>query len=170
MKEIPLTRGFVAIVDDADIEWLSQWKWHVVTSKTTAYARRSYYDELGIKRKISMHHQLMGRPPVGMVTDHKNGNGLDNRRENLRAATPHQNIVNRRHARRLLPKGVRRAGFLKYEARITIGRKKKYLGSFGSISEAADAYDKAAIELWGEFAVLNKGNWNHDKIVALLNS
>lgn len=93
----------------------------------------------------------------GLYIDHRNGNGLDNRRDNLRRATMSQNIANQ------FPRG----GSSKYKgvcrskrsggwlAQICVNRKSIYLGRFGTEEEAARAYDVKAKEVWGEFARLN---------------
>jgi len=87
-KEIPLTQGKVAIVDDADYEWLSQWKWQY----HYGYARRTAGPRLKPKR-IYM-HRIVLNPRPGMESDHIIGDGLDNRRCNLRVCTRSQNNMN----------------------------------------------------------------------------
>ena len=88
MKYIPLTQGKLAIVDDEDFEWLSQWKWHFNRKK---YAART----INHSGKLYM-HQVILNTPKGMLSDHRNGNGLDNRRKNLRACNVQQNKANSR--------------------------------------------------------------------------
>jgi hypothetical protein len=116
------------------------------------YARRY---ERG--RQISMHRQIM-QPPPGKVTDHMNGNGLDNRRSNLRNCLPTENGRNRQRNRRSRTgfKGVgqyKRTG--KYYASIRFKGKTLYLGQYDTPVEAARAYDRKARELFGQFARLN---------------
>jgi hypothetical protein len=94
MKGIPLTRGKVALVDDEDFEVLNTHKWYAHKDHCTFYACRQAED--GSKKKMTMHRQLLslklGRPLLkGEKTDHWNGNGLDNKRENLRLSTNAQN-------------------------------------------------------------------------------
>jgi hypothetical protein len=91
MKEIPLTQGKVALVDDEDFEMLSQFKWHALFGKGKWYAERSVFGGPYIR----MHNQIM-HEREGWRVDHKNGNGLDNRRENLRYANSRQNNQNAR--------------------------------------------------------------------------
>lgn len=97
MKEIPLTRGKVALVSEEDYEWLSQWKWYAAfTSRNTKwYARRgrraSERTETETSAQIYMHIAIM-KPPKGMVVDHLNHDGLDNRRENLEIVTQEENM------------------------------------------------------------------------------
>jgi hypothetical protein len=81
-KLIPLTQGKFAIVDNADFDWLNQWKWYAVKSYNTWYARRF--------SSIPMHRQIMSAPS-GTEIDHRNHNGLDNRRQNLRFSTSAEN-------------------------------------------------------------------------------
>lgn len=153
MREIPLTRGAVALVDDADYPWLSQWKWQV---SPKGYASRTSGSK-GNRKHISLHRFIMDAPN-GAEIDHINRNKLDNRRCNLRFVTREQNMANRdkRKQGTSAYKGVRfRASISKWEARIKCNRQEIYLGCFTSEIEAARAYDRAALEYFGEFARLN---------------
>ena len=102
MKEIPLTQGKVAIVDDEDLEALTAFKWCALRGKRTFYAVR-HVPRPGGGRKMEKLHRVrlarkLGRPLMpGEKTDHENGDGLDNQRENLRVATSAQNNRNRHH-------------------------------------------------------------------------
>jgi hypothetical protein len=151
MKEIPLTQGKVALVDDEDYPHLSAFKWHL----NAGYAARSHPWD-GKRRRTFMHDQLLPAPP-GFFTDHRNRNRLDNRRENLRISTRSQNAANRRLPRTNTSgfRGVHRSG-RGWAATITCAGKHYYLGTFDTPEEAATAYDKKALELFGEFASLNK--------------
>ena len=82
MKEIQLTHGKFALVDDADYISLSKFKWYVRKRKTTMYAERSIYSPES-RSSIYMHQQIMGAKD-GMINDHRGGNGLNNQRDNLR--------------------------------------------------------------------------------------
>ena len=84
-KEIPLTQGKVAIVDDTDFDWLNQWKWYVLNKRPRYYAARSVGPR-GKQTRIYMHRFILD-PVSGMEPDHINGNGLDNRRANIVACT-----------------------------------------------------------------------------------
>ena len=88
MKEIPLTQGEVALVDDEDYEWLNQWRWYVLKARHTFYAVR--FDG---GRTQSMHREIMCNP-VGKEVDHSDMDGLNNQRINLRIATRSQNHKN----------------------------------------------------------------------------
>jgi hypothetical protein len=146
-----LTRGFVATVDKADYESLTQCKWTTLVTGGKAYAIRSHKG-----RTILMHRQIMN-PPPGMVVDHIDGNGLNNRRGNLRICTRRQNVCNSRPRRsRSKYKGVRYEKRRRtWVAEITHLGRKIYLGSFASETTAAEAYDHKAKELFGHFAKPN---------------
>ena len=103
-KKIKFTKGFVALVDASDFEWLSQWEWQVTFSKDTFRKTIKYYASRwetvkfktrpSKRRKVYMHRFIMGEP-YRKVIDHLNGNGLDNQRHNLKKATYYQNAQNR---------------------------------------------------------------------------
>lgn len=143
-KLIPLTKGQFAIVDDADFDWLSQWKWLF-----SRYARRA--------KGIAMHRVIMNAPD-DMEVDHINHNVLDNRRENLRLATCKQNRMNRSKHKitRSSFKGLHwRKDRSRWVARIKVNREFIYLGTFINELDAAQAYDTAARIYHGEFACTN---------------
>lgn len=148
MREIPLTRGFVALVDDADYEWINQCRWKI---NTYGYAFRQTKTET-----ISM-HRLIADTPKGMECDHINHEKLDNRRANLRNCTSKENCRNKKqNIGTSAYKGVyfnKSRG--KWRADIRIDYKLHYLGCFTSEIDAARAYDAAAREHFGEFAHLN---------------
>jgi hypothetical protein len=112
------------------------------------------------KTKSEMLHRIICETPVGMDTDHINGNGLDNRKENLRICTAAQNLQNKSIYKNNKSgfKGVcfeYRSGKMKWVAAIRINNKRIFIGRFDSITDAAIAYNKKAKELFGEFARLN---------------
>lgn len=156
MKEIKLTKKNIAIVDDEDYEYLSQFKW----SSNHGYATRNITIN-GIQKTIRM-HRLIANPPDGMQVDHINGNRSDNRKENLRVCTNAQNIRNapKQKNNKCGFKGVsiKYRKNKKYQyivAQIHSGKKNIHLGIFNTKEEAALAYNKAATKYHGEFAKLN---------------
>lgn len=154
MKKILLTRGKTALVDDADYEWLNQWKWHY---NTRGYAKRTQTKP--VRREIAM-HRIITDAPEGMDVDHINGNKLDNRRENLRVVTHKANCRNQRRYSNSKKrfKGVfidSRCSVRKFFAQIVVDGKKHTIGYFATEEEAAAAYNKAASKFFGEYAQLN---------------
>jgi hypothetical protein len=156
MREIPLTQGQVALVDDADYEWLRQWNWYAKSQSGGFHACRNEAGH-GSRGCIYMHTELL-EVPEGYQVDHEDGNGLNNQRSNLRPATAAQNQGNQKRPRNNTSgyKGVswhkRRS---KWTAKIGVSGKRLNLGYFDDPAEAARAYDAAAIAHFGEFARLN---------------
>jgi len=151
-KLIPLTQGKFAIVDAADYDWLNQYKWHVIKYKNTSYARTQKNG-----KSIRMHRLITGAPSH-LLVDHRDSNGLNNRRSNLRPCTHQENVYNRRPRPGSTSryKGVyRKKTSKKYVANIRNNGKILFLGRFDDEIEAAIAYDIKAMELFGEFAYLN---------------
>ena len=102
-------------------------------------------------------HRVIMNPPDGMVVDHINGDGLDNRRQNLRICTQRDNVKNRKQNRnKALYKGVSMRSNGLYRARITNYGVSFSLGDFDTAEKAAEAYNKAALIKFGAFALLNK--------------
>jgi hypothetical protein len=146
--EIPLAHGCVALIDEADQALVQPFRWRVRRCGTNWYVAAS----------LLMHRWLAGAQP-GQCVDHKNGNGLDNRRENLRICTKAENRRNARKARGVSRfKGVCPSGYpgRPWCAQICIHGKSIFLGNYPTEVEAARAYNAAAIELFGEFARLNE--------------
>lgn len=161
-RTIPLTRGYVAIVDDEDYERLSEWNWHVIGRAPYIYAVRKRRVGEGefwrTKRVLYMHCAVVNADGDGLIrVDHFNHNTLDNRRANLRICTHGLNLANQRSTTgQSRFKGVHwRKDRHRWRARIRINRKDYSLGYYCHEEDAARAYDKAAIEAWGEFAYLN---------------
>lgn len=160
MKEIVLSKGFFATVDDDDYESLSKYKWSVFITSTKQYALRNALIS-GKRRSVYMHQQIMGTSGMGLKVhvDHIDGNGLNNSKSNLRLATPSQNHGNMKvftKGKHASPyKGVT-FSFGKWRARIVVDRKEISLGRFDNEIDAALAYNNAAMKYFKGFAFLNK--------------
>lgn len=155
MKEIFLTQGKVAIVDDDDFQCLSSWKWHLCSNGR--YAGRCEVIN-GRKKTILMHRQIVGAP-AGTEVDHKNLDKLDNQKHNLRICLPSQNRKNR-PARRDNVTGLRGVRLNRetgrFGARIYADGSPVWLGYFPTKEEAYSAYLSAARRLHGEFATIHR--------------
>ncbi len=161
MKEIQLTQGKVALVDDEDYEYLNQYKWYANKNANTFYAVRNLSINKKNDSKIFMHRFITNNMNPKMHTDHFNGNGLDNRKINLRICTNSQNAMNQTKQINNTSgyKGVtyfKNTSNKKWMAAITVNKKRFYLGVYIDIKDAARAYNEAAIKLYGEFAKLNE--------------
>ena len=167
MREIQLTQGYIALVDDEDYEFLSQWKWYAKrgTKNKTPYAVRnfSYTSSNSHRVTLKMHNVIWeyhNRPiSEGLEIDHQNRNGLDNQKENFRLATRAQQLQNQG------VKNTNTSGFIgvsfnkgrgkPYIAQIQVNGIKLSLGYFDDPIEAAHVRDEAAVKYFGEFAQLN---------------
>jgi len=166
MKPISLgKKGVVCFVDDEDYMRLSQWKWYPHYSKNNRsyYAFRISRKKEGEKRNIWMHREILGfELKDGRLGDHINRNTLDNRRENLREATPASNCWNRRRSKNNTSAYVGVSYDKRYRrwvAQIVNDGKYIFIGcSFPDAISAARAYDHVALKLRGERAVLNFPN------------
>jgi hypothetical protein len=148
--KIKLTKGLFALVDSEDFEWLNQYKWSA--AKGVKYAASS------INGRVVLMHRLISNAPEGMEVDHINGDGLDNRKDNLRICTSKQNHYNHK----LLANnksgynGVSKTPFNTWHTCISVNNKTVHLGTYKNKEDAALAYNMAAKEYYGEFARLNK--------------
>lgn len=157
---VPLSRGKVAVIDAADAERVLEHKWCcMVTRQGIAYAqttfRKKHREEQ--KRSTILLHRFIMEPPSGMQVDHTNGDTLDCRRQNMRVATASQNCQNRGPRKKGSAAPYKGVYLLKgrWAARITAKGVKTFLGYFDGPENAALAYDRAAIEMHGDFARLN---------------
>jgi hypothetical protein len=158
VKKISLTQGKFSLVDDEDFDELNQYKWYAHKNKGGIwYVDRTikYVDEK--HKTISMHRKIMDFPS-GKDIDHVNHDGLDNRKCNLRVCTRSQNKKNARLSKNNSSglKGVHwNKRNKKWMALIAKDKKRIYLGLFDDKTEAGRVVDRKALELFGEFAILN---------------
>ena len=162
MKEIAITRGRIVLVDDGDYERLIRRKWQYLAKRDSGIGYAIRTDKInGKKCGVLMHREILGLP-IGREprVDHRDSNGLNNQKENLRIATQLENSRNR--ARGALNtsgyKGVcwhKRAK--KWAVSIRYDGKRMHLGLFANKIAAAAVYDDAARKLFGEFAKCNFG-------------
>ena len=151
-KEIQLTQGKVALVDDEDFEYLSQWKWCAVWCEGTKSFRAYTNIKVDGKYRTFVMHRLVMKTPDNMLCDHINHNTLDNRKSELRNVTHSQNCMNHRPYKRNST-GVTGVTFMKgrYAARIRKDKKLYFLGYFDTKEKASQVYQKKAEELFGEY-------------------
>ena len=165
MREIQLTRGKVAIVDDEDYERLSEYKWQAqkATQKAASwYARRGEYlgggRKHGRKKLILMHREILGLGDDDGDVDHLDGNGLNNVRSNIRMASRSANM---QRGHRAVGKsgfiGVRRTRNNRnpWIAVASLDGKKMSVGSYATPKQAAWAYDEAVLRVYGPHARVN---------------
>lgn len=152
MKEIQLTRGKVALVDDEDFAELNKIKWWAGQERGGVTYAQGWIKETKSRRRM---HQILINAPKGMQIDHKDGNGLNNQRENLRLASTGSNMQNR-GATRFNKSGFKRVRWNKKDKRwtafIRCQGKDIFLGNYTEPEPAYLAYCLAAHELHGEFA------------------
>lgn len=155
MKEIYLTKGKKALVDDEDFDKLNRLSWYALEGK-----HGNFYAARHSRRKSLLMHTYLLSPPKGFCVDHIDGNGLNNCKDNLRISSAAQNQANRKVVLSMSGyKGVSKIkrGYYKnpWRAKIKVNGKIINLGYFETAEEAARAYDKAATLHFGEFAYLN---------------
>jgi hypothetical protein len=150
MPKIKLTKNKFAIVDQEDIRFLGQWKWQFLSN---GYAVRT--TSINGKRKAILMHRVINNTPEGMITDHINGNKIDNRKKNLRTCTYSKNLMNQRLSSRNTH-GLKGITLIKktkrWKAQIKLNGKNLNLGHFVNKEDAHTAYVKAAKKYFGEFA------------------
>ncbi|MBI2240274.1 MAG: hypothetical protein HYU59_05660 [Magnetospirillum gryphiswaldense] len=146
IRPVHLTRGKVALISEDDWPLVADWRWY---AQYNPHAGKWYAATTMRGKKCYMHRLITACPP-GLVVDHADGDGLFNIRENLRVTTHAFNAANCCSFGSIEYRGVTREG-RRFRARIN----DKRLGNFDTPEEAAHAYDRAALDLWGPFAWLN---------------
>lgn len=151
--EIPLTKGHVAIIDKVD-EALAAFRWHALEdSNGRVYAQRNIRKPDGRRSTVYLHREIMGNACAGMRVDHADGNGLNNRRGNLRATTPKINGQNRSGAKKDSSSGILgvswRARDNRWRAHIKVDGRNIHLGHFLAVEDAVSARLAAEAKFWG---------------------
>ncbi len=157
---ISLPGGEEAIIDASDADKCALHTWYClrISRSSTVYVQAPIRSSKQKWSTLLLHHLILGRPPKGKEVDHVNGNGLDNRKVNLRFCSRSQNMANQpsRMSKTVGFKGVRcRGKRSRWMACIWHKGRYKYLGTFGNKDEAALAYDAANIKLFGSFGRVN---------------
>jgi hypothetical protein len=163
MPYVELTRDKKAIVDAEDVERVGKFKWHARRrSPGTQWEASRHLKRLnGSNLSRTLANEIMQTVP-GMVVDHVNGNPLDNRKENLRLATPAQNAINWMRNNKTGVRGVFANGKNRFAVRIKRpGGKRLYLGTFLGLDAAKNAYAEAAAKFHGPFAVTKAKEPSH---------
>jgi hypothetical protein len=156
-RRVYVSDGRYALVDQQDFYRVSKLDWIIKEDFDSVYAVR-FFKETGRRSRLDSMHRFICKPAKGLFIDHKNCNGLDNRRDNLRPATQSQNTCNRPKRRNTTSRfiGVHLAKKEKrWAAQIKYKGGKKWLGYFDNEEDAARAFDRAARKYHGEFARLN---------------
>lgn len=162
MREISLSRGKLAMVDDEDFDKIGHLKWYASsTNKGKVFYAARHTSRKSSKHKVIYMHRILLSCPEGMEVDHVDGNGLNNQKSNLRICSHHQNMCHSRKRPDVSSrfKGVHKPSKIKgWIAKIEIKGKVTTIGTFQSEIAAAMAYNEAAIKFHGEFANLNQFN------------
>jgi len=163
MREVELTQGKIALVDDKDYAIVCKYKWAAIKGTSGIWYAQAVIVHNGRKTVTSMHRMIMGLwPGDGEIVDHISRDGLDNRQFNLRIATnkenaqnqkPHKDVKWSKYKGVTYQKAAKRKK--RWIARIIVNYKQIYVGFYKTEVEAAQAYDKAARQYFGEYARTN---------------
>lgn len=155
MKKIPLTQNKYALVDNSDFEELNKHKWYANKLGDTFYAMRHLKVSEGNSKTIVLMHSAIMKTPKGMDTDHKDRNGLNNQRKNLRICTRSQNGMNKTKAK-ANTSGFKGVFWHKrdktWRSQIKVDGKSTHLGYFKTKEDAYKAYCEACAHYHGEFS------------------
>lgn len=158
MKQIKLTQGQVAIIDDEDFDKINKYSWYARRARHGYYATANDIP-WALNNIVHMHNIIMGKAPNGLIVDHRDRDGLNNQKSDLRFSTPSQNGSNRTPWGASKYLGVSKVkGRERWRSFIGVDRKNIYLGIFSTEESAALAYNEAAKKYKGEFANLNDIN------------
>ena len=153
LAHVPLTRGYEAVIDASDVPLVDGFNWYARPHRKTVYALRNDYS--GESPKTVFLHRVIAKTPDGLQTDHIDGNGLNNRRSNLRHASVNENQFNR-PAYKTNKIGLKGVSWLKvagkWAAQIQAHGKKHHLGRFDCPKQAHRAYVAASKKLHGSFS------------------
>lgn len=145
--------GLVTLVSAEDLDTVVQHRWVAMTVDGITYATTRV---VGDRETAVLMHRLILGAGLGEMVDHASGNGLDNRRGNLRLANPSTNAFNSVRKRSISPfRGVFQTKNSGWRASICVGGKTRIIGLYETAVEAAKSYDREARMAHGEFAVLN---------------
>ena len=158
-RRIKLTLGQYALVDPEDYDKINKYKWNAYRGYSSYYSKRKIYNRKnGSQRTVYMHRYIMNAPK-GLMVDHINHNGLDNRKENLRLATRAENTRYSKKSKNKFSSNYKGVHYItkakRWRAMITFEGKTIYIGQFRDEISAAKAYDRAAKKYFGKFAFLN---------------
>jgi hypothetical protein len=162
VKKIPLTQGYVALIDDEDYRRVAKSSWRILKSGDRLYALHDISikgEKIAKKETAELMHRFILNAKKGSIIDHIDGNGLNNQKENLRFVSNRQNAQNRH-------RGIKSSKFpgvcfhkknKNWVSHIMVDGKIRHLGSFSDEKEAAKAYEKACREIVGEELVCKMG-------------
>lgn len=157
--KIRIGKDRFALVDQADYDFIKDYLWYCSANKWGAYVQGFPKGQAGNNRKRVSMHRVILNAPKGMCVDHINGNGLDNRRGNIRLCTPAENSYNRKlqHNSTSGHRGVYwHKASRRWRARISYARENISLGYYNNLEDAAKAYKEAAKKYYGEFCPIEK--------------